>query len=147
MKAIRRLIALVEWAFTGLISFFLLQFGSDRISRLVTSEYIQGDLSEIDGWLTTLGVGAIVSIFFLVHSNTRFYTAATLAVLLGGDSLKSLGFGDPQTLQVPLLSLAAATLVLLARRPSRAMIRMKFAPEIGDSRLSERPTNDAKVAA
>lgn len=146
MKAIRRLIAAVEWATTGLISYFLLQFGSDRISRLVTSEYINGDLSEVDGWLTTLGVGAIVSIFFLVHSNTRFYTAAALAVILGGDSLKSLGFGDSQTMQVPLLSLAAATLVLLSRKPSRAMIQLKLEPVINDASLSERRA-DAKFAA
>lgn len=119
MKAISRLITVADWSVTLLMGYFLLQFGADRVSRLVASKYVTGNYSEVDWWLTTLGVGALVSIFFLIHTHTRFYTATALAILLGGDSLKSLSLGDPQALVVPLLSLAAASLVLLARKPSK----------------------------
>jgi len=96
MKAISRLIVLVDWSVTLLIGYFLLQFG------------------------------ALVSIFFLIHPLTRFYTATALAVMLGGDSLKSLSLGDPQALLVPLMSLASASLVLLSRKPSKMIYRVEI---------------------
>jgi len=126
MKAISRLIVLVDWSVTLLIGYFLLQFGADRISRLVSSKYVTGNYSEVDWWLTTLGIGALVSIFFLIHPLTRFYTATALAVMLGGDSLKSLSLGDPQALLVPLMSLASASLVLLSRKPSKMIYRVEI---------------------
>ena len=125
MKAISRLIVLADWSVTLVMGYFLLQFGADRVSRLVSSKYVTGNYSEVDWWLTVLGIGALVSIFFLIHPNTRFYTATVLAVMLGGDSLKSLSLGDPQALLVPLMSLAAASLVLLSRKPSKLIYRVE----------------------
>jgi hypothetical protein len=124
MKAISRLILTADWAVTLLMSYYLLQFGADRMTRLVVSQYVNGNNSEVDAWLTTLGFSALISIFFLVHPNTRFYTATVLAVALGADSLKSLSLGDAQSSLVPLMSLAAATLVLLARKPRRLIYRV-----------------------
>jgi hypothetical protein len=125
MKAISRLITLADWSITLLMGYFLLQFGADRVSRLVSSKYVTGNYSEVDWWLTTLGIGALVSIFFLIHPRSRFYAATALAVMLGGDSLKSLSLGDPQAVVVPLMSLAAASLVLLSRKPSKMIYRLE----------------------
>ena len=126
MKTIRRVLVVADWSVTLLMGYFLLQFGADRVSRLVASKYINGNFSEVDGWLTTLGIAALVSIFFLIHPRTRFYTATALAVLLGGDSLRSLSLGDPQAMLVPLMSLAAATLVLLSSKPSKMIYRVEL---------------------
>ena len=119
MKTISRLVTVTDWSVTLFVSYLLLQFGADRISRVVSSRYINGDYSEVDGWLSALGVAALLAIFFLVHPRTRFYSATLMAVVLGGDSLKSLSLGDPQALTVPLISLASATLVLLSGKPSK----------------------------
>ena len=86
----------------------------------MTSKYVDGDISHVDGWLTFLGFGAVVTIFGLVHPKSRFYTATVLALLLGLDSLSSLNFGQPQSLLVPMLSLASATIAALSRRPSKS---------------------------
>ncbi len=138
MKAINRMIVAADWTITLLVGYFLLQFGADRLSRLVTSKYVNGDFSEVDGWLSTLGIGALVSTFFLIHPRTRFYTATTLAVILGGDSLKSLSLGEPQAMLVPLMSLAAATLVLLSRKPSKRIDREEAEePSMTDVTLTE----------
>lgn len=125
MKAFSRVIVVADWSVTLLVGFLLLQFGADRVSRLAASKYINGNFSEVDGWLSTLGIVALISIFFLVHPRTRFYTATALAVILGGESLRSLSLGDPQALTVPLVSLAAATLVLLSRKPSKMIYRVQ----------------------
>jgi hypothetical protein len=83
-------------------------------------------------------VGALFTIFFLVNPKTRFLTATLLAVVLGGDSLKSLSLGDPQTLAVPLISLASATLVLLSGKPSKQSCRVEAdEPSVVDVGLSE----------
>lgn len=138
MKAISRVIVFLDWSVTLLVGYCLLQFGADRVSRLVASKYINGNFSEVDGWLTTLGIVALISIFFLVHPRTRFYTATALAVVLGGDSLRSLSLGDPQALMVPLMSLAAATLVLLARKPSQLTYRVELEePSVPNVSLTE----------
>jgi len=123
MKTISRLVAVADWSVTLFVSYLLLQFGADRVSRVVSSRYINGDYSEVDGWLSALGVAALLAIFCLVHPKTRFYSATLLAVVLGGDSLKSLSLGDPQALTVPLISLASATLVLLSGKPSKKAAR------------------------
>lgn len=125
MKAFSRVIVVADWSVTLLVGFLLLQFGADRVSRLAASKYINGNFSEVDGWLSTLGIVALISIFFLVHPRTRFYTATALAVILGGESLRSLSLGDPQALTVPLVSLAAATLVLLSRKQSKMIYRVQ----------------------
>lgn len=119
MKTISRLVAVADWSVTLFVSYLLLQFGADRVSRLVASRYIAGDYSEVDGWLSTLGLFALVAIFFLVNPKTRFYSATVLSVVLGGDSLRSLSLGDPQTFSVPLISLACACIVLLSTKPSK----------------------------
>ncbi len=122
MKTFARIIVCIEWAITFVVSYFLLQFGADRSSRLVTSKYIDGNFSGVDVWMTFLGFVAVIAIFCLVHPKSRFYAAATLAVLLGLDSLNSLTVGEPQLLLVPMLSLASATIVVLSRRPSKSII-------------------------
>ncbi len=131
MKTISRLVAIADWSVTLIVGYLLLQFGSDRVSRLVASRYISGNYSEVDGWMTTLGIGAL----FLVHPRTRFYTATALAVVLGGDSLRSLSLGDPQAFSVPLISLASATLVLLSSKPSK----------LGSSALPEHDSSLADI--
>lgn len=136
MKVLSRTIVVTDWFVTLLVSYFLLQFGADRMSRLVTSKYINGNFSEVNGWLTTVGFAALVSMFFLVHPRTRFYTATALAIALGGDSLRSLSLGDPQTLLVPLMGLAAAALVLLSRKPSRNSQSPVFAASPARSMMS-----------
>ncbi len=125
MKAISRLVLVADWCVTLFMGYILLQFGADRVSRLVASKYVTGNYAEVNWWLTTLGIGALVSIFFLIHTHTRFYAATALAILLGGDSLKSLSLGDPQALLVPLMSLAAASLVLLSRKPSKLIFQVE----------------------
>jgi hypothetical protein len=119
MKAIARIANSIEWVITFVVSYFLLQFGADRISRAITSRYIDGNLSNIDGWLSFLGVAALVSTFCLIHTKTRFYVAAVLAAVLGLSSLSALSLGESQTLVVPMLSLALATLVFLSRSLGR----------------------------
>lgn len=119
MRTISRLVHIADWSVTLLVGYLLLQFGADRVSRLVASRYVTGNYSEIDTWMTVLGFCALVSIFFLVHPRTRFHTATTLTIVLGGDSLRSLSLGDPQAFSIPMLSLASATLVLLSSKPSR----------------------------
>ena len=125
MKTISRLSVIADWSVTLLLGYLLLQFGADRVSRVVASRYVTGNYSEVDGWLTLLGVVALVSLFFLVHPRTRFYTATALAIVLGGDSLRTLSLGDPQALSIPLISLASATLVLLSSKPSRRAAKLE----------------------
>jgi len=138
MKTISRLVAVADWSVTLFVSYLLLQFGTDRVSRLIASRYVTGDYSEVDGWLSTLGVFALAAIVFVVHPKTRFYAATVLAVALGGDSLKSLSLGDPLALAVPLISLASATLVLLSGRPSKHVNPMDAEePSLVDVGLSE----------
>lgn len=119
MKAIARIAHSIEWVITFVVSYFLLQFGADRISRVITSRYIDGNLSNIDGWLSFLGAGALVSTFCLIHTSTRFYVAAVLAAILGLSSLSALSLGESQSLMVPMLSLALATIVFLSRSLGR----------------------------
>lgn len=115
MKAIARIAISLEWIITFVVSYFLLQFGTDRISRVIAARYIDGNLLNIDGWLTFLGASALISTFCLIHTTTRFYVAAVLAAVLGLSSLNALSLGEPQSLLVPMMSLALATIVYLSR--------------------------------
>ena len=120
MKAIARIATSIEWVITFVVSYFLLQFGTDRLSRAIASKYTDGNFSNVDNWLTFLGAGALVATFCLIHTTTRFYVAVILAIMMGLSSLHSLSCGEPQSLLVPMLSLALATIVLLSRSTSES---------------------------
>ena len=117
MKAIARIANSIEWVITFVVSYFLLQFGADRISRVITSRYIDGNLSNIDGWLTFLGATALVATFCLIHTTTRFYTAAILASVLGLSSLSALsGCSSPEMSTTSTRGVANFCIVAMAAR-------------------------------
>jgi hypothetical protein len=136
MKTLARVTLAVEWTIAFVVSYFLLQFGADRTSRLVTSRYVDGNLSHVDGWLTILGFGAMAAIFGLVHPQSRFYTATALALSLGLDSLSSIHFGHPQSLLVPMLSLASAAIAALSGRPSKSAAKRDLDAKIGSDLMN-----------
>jgi len=140
MKGIARIANSIEWVITFVVSYFLLQFGADRISRVITARYIDGNLSNIDGWLTFLGVNALVLAFCLVHTTTRFYVAAVLAAVLGLSSLGALSLGEPQSLLVPMLSLALATIVFLSRSVGKSADYTESEPGLAPELLGGRST-------
>jgi hypothetical protein len=129
MKIVSRILAVADWVLTSLVVYVLMEFGLDGISRFLAIEYVHGNASGADVWVTSLGIAAIGSTYFLIHSRTRFYAAAALAIVLCGESLNSLVQGYAQTMQVPLLSLGAASLVLLTRRPKNAVHHQAAASE------------------
>jgi len=140
MKGIARIANSIEWVITFVVSYFLLQFGADRISRVITARYIDGNLSNIDGWLTFLGATALVAAFCLIHTKTRFYTAALLASVLGLSSLGALSSGESQSLIVPNLSLALATIVFLSRSIGKSTDYSETDPGLASELLEGRST-------
>ena len=140
MKAFARIANSIEWVITLVVSYFLLQFGADRISRVITARYIDGNLSNIDGWLTFLGATALVATFCLVHIKTRFYTAAVLASVLGLSSLSALSSAESQSLMVPNLSLALATMVFLSRSIGKSTEYDESDPGLASELLGGRST-------
>jgi len=140
MKAIARIANSIEWVITFVVSYFLLQFGADRVSRVITARYIDGNLSNIDGWLTFLGLSALVATFCLIHTKTRFYVAAVLAATLGLSSLGALSLGESQSLLVPMLSLALATIVFLSRSIGKSADYPESDPGLASELLGERST-------
>ena len=112
-------------------------YGSDQLSRVIASHYIDGSYVHVNVWVSLLGAAALLSIFFLLHTRTRFYTATLVATTLGLDSLSALTIGDRQTLLVPLLSLACSIIVLLGRKPNRTAPQLDASAPV-DARLLER---------
>jgi hypothetical protein len=140
MKAFARIANSIEWVITFVVSYFLLQFGADRMSRVITARYIDGNLSNVDGWLTFLGATALVATFCLVHTKTRFFTAAGLGSVLGLSSLSALSSGESQSLMVPNLSLALATMVFLSRSIGKSADYDESDPGLASELLGGRST-------
>ena len=121
MITLRRVLFSLEWTLALWMSYSLLKFGADQLSHAIATAYVDGNLAQVHTWRTALGLASFVSVYSLLYGRIRFYAASAVALVLAADSLLSLSNGQLQTVEVSLMSLAAALLALLSKRPRGAI--------------------------